>query len=76
METMTVNAEEWNELARKIDRIAGFIEQLAERFPADDNAWLDEMERKAVKSRKGQLEKLRLSHRKHLNMLFSHPYHT
>jgi hypothetical protein len=25
METMTVNAEEWNELTRKIDRIAGFI---------------------------------------------------
>ncbi|GAB6118894.1 hypothetical protein JCM30204_00420 [Dysgonomonas termitidis] len=42
METITVNAEEWNELVRKIDRIAGFIEQLAERLPADNNAWMDE----------------------------------
>ncbi|GAB6009983.1 helix-turn-helix domain-containing protein [Dysgonomonas reticulitermitis] len=42
METITVNTEEWNGLVRKIDRIAGFIEQYMERLPADDNTWLDE----------------------------------
>ncbi|GAB6010051.1 helix-turn-helix domain-containing protein [Dysgonomonas reticulitermitis] len=42
METITVNAEEWNELVRKINLIAEFIGQLAGQLPADDNTWMDE----------------------------------
>ncbi|GAB6009962.1 helix-turn-helix domain-containing protein [Dysgonomonas reticulitermitis] len=42
METITVNAAEWNELVRKINLIAEFIGQLAGQLPADDNAWMDE----------------------------------
>lgn len=42
MGTITINTEEWNELVCKIDRIAGLMEQLAGRLPADDSTWLDE----------------------------------
>jgi len=44
METVTINAEKWNELLLKIDRIIAFVEQLAERLPADDNTWLNDKE--------------------------------
>jgi hypothetical protein len=44
MDTITVNTEKWNELVTKIDRITGFIEQYAERFPADEDTWMDEMQ--------------------------------
>ena len=44
METVIINGREWEELSRKIDRIAGFIEQYGERLPADDNTWLSERE--------------------------------
>jgi hypothetical protein len=42
MNTLVINEKEWKELSRKIDRIVGFIEQLAEQLPTDDNAWLNE----------------------------------
>ena len=44
MDTVTINLKEWEELSRKIDRIAGFIEQYEERLPSDDSAWLNERE--------------------------------
>ena len=44
MDTVTINAREWEELSLKIERIDRFIEQYEERLPTDDNAWLNERE--------------------------------
>jgi AraC-like DNA-binding protein len=44
METITLNAEEWQSLLLKIDRIDTFVRQLREHLPVDGNAWLNEKE--------------------------------
>jgi 3-methyladenine DNA glycosylase Tag len=44
METIIVNAQEWQALVHKIDRITTFVEQYMKRLPTDDNVWLNEKE--------------------------------